>query len=239
MTLSPSTVRELVELDALAQEHCRAHAELIAARCANIPLSGAQTNTRTGMAEARHLCDLFYAASPTERRLILLNLNYAPIAPSQPSAFIRRADSWRLDTAVLRSNGEAVVRELERALGISRAQARRIITMLPASRLWWRREPWICRPMSCNACCCFSIRLSANQWIGATSSPAFIARSAWPPRAEWRRSGASPTRSKAQPGTKAGWNTARGGSRATRFSAVPRRLPHSQQPEAALLYSRA
>ena len=128
MTLSPSTVRELVELDALAQEHCRAHAELIAARCANIPLSGAQTNTRTGMAEARHLCDLYYAASPTERRLILLNLNYAPIAPSQPSAFIRRADSWRLDTAVLRSNGEAVVRELERALGISRAQARRIIS---------------------------------------------------------------------------------------------------------------
>jgi hypothetical protein len=128
MKLSPSTARKLLELDAVAQEFRRAHAELIAARCPKIPVAAAEPNTRTGMAEARDLCDLFYAAGPTERRLILVNLNYAPIMPSQPSAFIRKADSWRLDTAVLRHNGEAVVRELERALGISRAQARRIVS---------------------------------------------------------------------------------------------------------------
>jgi hypothetical protein len=128
MTLSPSTARELLELDAVAQEFRRTHAERIAVRCPNIPLAAAEPNTRTGMAEARQLCDLFYAAGAAERRLILVNLNYAPIAPLQPSAFIRTADSWRLDTAVLRRNSEAVVRELERALGISRAQARRIVS---------------------------------------------------------------------------------------------------------------
>jgi hypothetical protein len=59
--------------------------------------------------------------------LILINLDYAPIVPMQPSAFMQRADSWRLEAAALQRNTEAVMREIERMLGVSRVQARRII----------------------------------------------------------------------------------------------------------------
>ncbi len=40
---------------------------------------------------------------------------------------MQRADVWRLESYVLQRNTEAVVRELERVLGVSRAQARRIV----------------------------------------------------------------------------------------------------------------
>jgi len=72
-----------------------------------------------------------YAAGPAERRLILINLDYAPITPAQPAASIARAhtraDIWRLEAAALQHNTEAVIHELERTLDVSRAQARRII----------------------------------------------------------------------------------------------------------------
>src|SRR5437588_13119983 len=42
-------------------------------------------------------------------------------------AGMQRADIWRLESSVLQHNGEAVLRELERALGISRREARRIV----------------------------------------------------------------------------------------------------------------
>ncbi len=40
---------------------------------------------------------------------------------------MQRADTWRLEAAALRHNTEAATRELERTLGISRTQARRVI----------------------------------------------------------------------------------------------------------------
>jgi hypothetical protein len=40
---------------------------------------------------------------------------------------MQRTDIWRLESAALQHNTEAVVRDLERALGISRRQARRIV----------------------------------------------------------------------------------------------------------------
>jgi hypothetical protein len=73
------------------------------------------------------LSELFYAAGPVERRLILINLEYAPITPAQPLASMIRAHTWRLEAAALQHNTEAVIHELERTLGISRAQARRVI----------------------------------------------------------------------------------------------------------------
>jgi hypothetical protein len=49
------------------------------------------------------------------------------VAPSQPAFAMQRTDIWRLESAALQHNGEAVVHELERVLGVSRAQARRIV----------------------------------------------------------------------------------------------------------------
>src|SRR5271166_6464062 len=117
------------DLSSIATEHGGAHAEVIARRrCAVAPRPQAPMPQDRIAAEASELSELFYAAGAAERRLVLINLDYAPIAPLQPAAFLQRADTWRLEAAVLQHNTEAVVRELERTLGLSRAQARRVIS---------------------------------------------------------------------------------------------------------------
>jgi uncharacterized protein (DUF2336 family) len=78
-------------------------------------------------AGASQLCELFYSAPPAERRLILTNLDFlATPLPKLPVA-LQPADIWRLESAALQQNTDAVVHELERMLGISRRQARRIV----------------------------------------------------------------------------------------------------------------
>ncbi len=117
------------DLETIARELGGAHADLIASRhCRRAGRMQAPEPGRTAAVEAAELSELFYAAGSTERRLILISLDYAPIEPSRPSTFMQRADTWRLEAAALQHNSEIVVRELERTLGISRAQARRIIS---------------------------------------------------------------------------------------------------------------
>lgn len=81
---------------------------------------------RKGSAE--ELSELFFAASSEERRLILLNLPYAPLPPAPPpDATAAREAIARLEAAALGHNSDAFARELERALCVSHAQARRLI----------------------------------------------------------------------------------------------------------------
>jgi len=77
---------------------------------------------------AAELNELFFAASTDERRLILLNLPYAPLrlATRVPPA-VARESIHRLEAAALGHNTEVFARELERTLGISRETARRVI----------------------------------------------------------------------------------------------------------------
>lgn len=82
---------------------------------------------RAGNGEAVRLCDLFFAADSAERRLILLNLDYAATQPAPLPGDLQRIDIWRLELAALRHQSEVVMRELESALGISSGQARRMI----------------------------------------------------------------------------------------------------------------
>jgi hypothetical protein len=77
---------------------------------------------------AIELCEIFFAADEFERRMILLCLDHAPIEPAELVAPLRRIDVWRVETAALRHETEAVVRELQRTLGISPGQARRIVS---------------------------------------------------------------------------------------------------------------
>lgn len=99
-----------------AVEHS-AHKETVAE-------SDAETADATN---ARELCELFFAAGSAERRLILINLDYAGWPAGAPPASLQRDDVWRLETAALRHNTATLMRELERALGITYQQSRRIV----------------------------------------------------------------------------------------------------------------
>ena len=116
------------DLEAIADQHGAAHAAVIAAR--SLPAAStapAAASTDAAPAGACELSELFYAADAAERRLILLNLDYALLIPPQRLAAIQRGDIWRLEAAALQHNTETVVSELARSLGVSRAQARRIV----------------------------------------------------------------------------------------------------------------
>src|SRR5438270_1614395 len=78
-------------------------------------------------AQACELRDLFFAANAEERRLVLVTLDCVPVVPIQPPSAMQRSDVWRLESAALQHNTETVVRDLERALRISRRLARRIV----------------------------------------------------------------------------------------------------------------
>src|SRR5262249_32978880 len=71
--------------------------------------------------------ELFFSADTQERRLILIALDYSLDDPLPPATTLDRAGTWRLETAALQHQTEAVVHEFERCLGISRTVARRIV----------------------------------------------------------------------------------------------------------------
>jgi len=77
--------------------------------------------------EPKELCGLFFAASSIERRYILISLEFLPTPPPALPTAMQQTDIWRFESAALQHKTEAVVRELERALGISRKMALRII----------------------------------------------------------------------------------------------------------------
>jgi len=127
--LKHSTALSANDLAEIAAELGGIHAELVAARPLEQPPPPAQeTSERDPSREAVELCELFYAAGASERRWILLNLDYAPIAPCEPPVAMQRVDVWRLETAALQHNIETVLREIGRALGLSRVQVTRILS---------------------------------------------------------------------------------------------------------------
>jgi hypothetical protein len=81
------------------------------------PLSGSK-------ATALELSELFAACDAEERRLILLNLPYAPIAPADAlDAASAQAAIQRLEAAALAHQAERFTREFGRALSISMTRA--------------------------------------------------------------------------------------------------------------------
>jgi hypothetical protein len=76
---------------------------------------------------ATTLNELFFAANPDERRLILLNLDVIAPFPAGQMKLAREDNlSGRLEAAVLSRNRETFAQDLAQALHISRAQARRL-----------------------------------------------------------------------------------------------------------------
>jgi len=77
---------------------------------------------------AGELNELFFAAHPNERRLILLNLDVvAPLPPERTSLTRDPSASERLEAAALARSNEDVARHLVHSLRIPRAQARRMV----------------------------------------------------------------------------------------------------------------
>jgi hypothetical protein len=119
------------DLAAIAEECGAAHADIIATRAVAaapaVQARGPDGHTSVGV-EASELSELFYTAGAAERRLILINLEYAVLAPLPRLSGMPQPDIWRLESAALQHNTETVMRELEHTLGLARAQARRIIS---------------------------------------------------------------------------------------------------------------
>lgn len=111
----------------LAPAHLKAIAEEGGSACTGVMDARSGGNLGLHAAVAAELSDLFYAAKSPERRLILINLDYAPVLPSRPLTPLQRTDVWRLESAALQHNTEALVREFRRTLGVSRGQARRML----------------------------------------------------------------------------------------------------------------
>src|SRR5262252_4449273 len=112
------------EVEARAKASGDAHGQSIATSPGDAPQAA---QAHVNVAEASELSELFYSAKAPERQLILINLDYAPLIPSQPLPDIQRTDVWRLESAALEHSAETLIHELERLLGLSRAQARRIV----------------------------------------------------------------------------------------------------------------
>jgi len=82
-----------------------------------------------GKIAASELSELFFTANAEERRLILLNLPYAPITPADPiEPVAAKAAIQRLEAAALNHRVEAFARELEQTLSVSREFAQRMVT---------------------------------------------------------------------------------------------------------------
>src|SRR6185295_446290 len=85
------------ELTAIGDDCGPGHAAVIAARTAPYaqePPAQAE-DAAAGSEQAAELTELFYAAGPAERRLILLNLDYAVSAAPPPVISLQRNDGWR------------------------------------------------------------------------------------------------------------------------------------------------
>jgi uncharacterized protein (DUF2336 family) len=77
-------------------------------------------------AKTDDLVEMFFAAAPNERRLILNNLDAAATAPVRRPPATSSEVIRRLETAALQHNAGEFGRILERALGISQALAERV-----------------------------------------------------------------------------------------------------------------
>jgi len=79
-----------------------------------------------GPPEGSDLIELFFSASPEERRLILVNLDAASEPAAQRATPVAGELKRRLENAALRRNQGEFTRILERALGVSRELAERV-----------------------------------------------------------------------------------------------------------------
>lgn len=129
--LAHSSVLPRAELVAIAEEYGPAYAAAVASRAEFSALIDPTVISMPDVVETGEqtvsLSELFFAADPAERRLILLNLDYAPISPAQPvPGALSKDPVRRLEQAALLRNIADFIRIVEDTLGLSHKQAIRI-----------------------------------------------------------------------------------------------------------------
>jgi uncharacterized protein (DUF2336 family) len=76
---------------------------------------------------AEELSELFFSADAAERRLILLNLDFAPLPQALPiAAAVAQEANQRLEMTAMQRDAAGFAQELERVFGIARPHARRL-----------------------------------------------------------------------------------------------------------------
>lgn len=127
--LGHSTALSLPELLTIAHECGPSHAEIISARgefarkAEPMPAASA-----AGPADALSLSEIFLAADAAERRLILLNLDYAPMTPAAPFPQMQASDvALRLEQSALTRNVGEVIRIIQTVVAVSRSHAARLV----------------------------------------------------------------------------------------------------------------
>lgn len=117
------------ELLSIVNDFGSAHASVIAGRDEFARGSATASRPRRVQpaAQPAELSELFFAADAAERRLILLNLDYAAIAAADPVHPSRAGDAIRnLETAALSRDIQGFATTLKDTLGITHPQALRI-----------------------------------------------------------------------------------------------------------------
>jgi hypothetical protein len=80
------------------------------------------------ISNASELNEIFFTANPTERRLILINLDYSNVPPTELMSAAHADEANRsLEAIALRGRLDEFIRELERAMKVSHEQAQRIV----------------------------------------------------------------------------------------------------------------
>jgi hypothetical protein len=126
--LRHSTCLTTADLELISSDCGPAHAAIIAARSPAGPQGNGTSARRRGYdPESAELNELFFAAGAAERRLILLNLEYAAPAPIELTAAAAGEIVSRLEAAAMAHRIEAFTRELEDTFAISGRLARRIV----------------------------------------------------------------------------------------------------------------
>src|SRR4051812_47020911 len=126
---APASVRQRLLKEYIKIKTPEEQAQVTLARAAQPAKPAEHKPAAAGKAAADELSELFFTANAEERRLILLNLPYAPITPAAPlEPAAAKAVSQRLEAAALNHRIEAFARELEQALSISRELAHRMVT---------------------------------------------------------------------------------------------------------------
>jgi hypothetical protein len=94
----------------------------------NKPAKPTSEQMSKSKSQALELSELFFACNAEERRLILLNLSYATIAPADPiDAATAQSGIQHLEASALGRQTERFARDLGQLLSISRTQALRLV----------------------------------------------------------------------------------------------------------------
>ena len=134
------------DLAAVAAELGGRHAEIIEQRrSALTPAGGGAELARSR--SCQRSCRAFRAVLRSGRCRAPFDpasLDYAPVPPIPPSAFVHRSDAWRLEAAALRHNTEVLVRESSNASWAYRERKHvACCGTIPANQCWSLPRRWI------------------------------------------------------------------------------------------------